>query len=164
MSAEDHLENCTAFITVWMISFTSRVSFHFLMIFCRQMKDLGRCFVVLKSLFRFIYVCYASGLLKEGVSLLHWLTMILMTLLCINTTIIYPIRFFNSRYLTINLSFILRHAFNGNNFQDILKGRICTKTNLSTIIMDENIQNNFSTKQILMILFSCKEAALEVQM
>ena len=56
-------------------------------------------------------------------------------------------------HLTIKYCCTLRHAFNGNNFQDILKGRICTETNMSTIIMDENTQDNFSTKQILMILF-----------
>ena len=84
---------------------------------------------------RFIYVCYASGLLKEGLSLLHWLIMMLMTILCVNTTIIYPIR----------------HAFNGNNFQDIMKGLICNK-NISHH-MNANTQNDFSNKQTLMILF-----------
>ena len=95
MSTEEQLQNCKVFITVWMISFSSRVSFHFLMIFCRQRTYFGKCFPILflKFLCRFIYVRYASGLLKEGLSMLHWLTMILMTLLCINTIIIYPIRF-----------------------------------------------------------------------
>ena len=134
MLAERHSLNCTAFITVWMISFSSRVSFHFFMIFCRQVKH---AFLFLKSWSRFTYVCYASGLLKEGLSLLHWLTMILMTLLCINTTIVYPLRFMFYvllLHLTIKYCCTLRHAFNGNNFQDILKGRICTETNISTII------------------------------
>ena len=91
MLAERHSQNCTAFLTVWMVSFSSRVSFHFFMIFCRQVVK--HAFLFLKSWSRFTYVCYASGLLKEGLSLLHWLTMILMTLICINTTIIYPLRF-----------------------------------------------------------------------
>ena len=51
--------------------------------------------VKLISKSRFIYVRYASGLLKEGLSLLHWLTLTMMTILCINTTIIYPLRFDN---------------------------------------------------------------------
>ena len=42
---------------------------------------------------RFIYVCYAFNLLKEGFSLLHWLTLLMMFIMCINSVIIYPIRF-----------------------------------------------------------------------
>ena len=46
----------------------------------------------------------------------------------------------------------LRHAFNGNNFQDILMGRFCTKANLSTMIMDHKTPNNFLTQPFLMVL------------
>ena len=34
-----------------------------------------------------------------------------------------------------------------------MTGRLCTKANISTLIIDDNIQNNFVTKEILMILF-----------
>ena len=46
-----------------------------------------------------------------------------------------------------------RHALNGNNFQEIMKGVICTKTNISTIIMNDNTPNDFSNKETLMIFF-----------
>lgn len=48
---------------------------------------------------------------------------------------------------------LFRHVLNGNNFQETMKGIICTKTNISNIIMNNNTQNNFSTKQPLMVLF-----------
>ena len=49
---------------------------------------------------RFAYVCFAPGLLKEGLSLLHWMTMISMLVICVHTAIIYPYRLNSSLTLT----------------------------------------------------------------
>ena len=46
--------------------------------------------------------------------------------------------------------YFFRHVFNGKDFQDIMKGLICTKTNISHIIMDDSIQIDFSHKPIIM--------------
>ena len=43
-----------------------------------------------------------------------------------------------------------RYAFNGNYFQDTIKGLICTKTNISHVILDDRPKIDFSNKQILM--------------
>ena len=108
---------------------------------------------------RFIYVCYASGLLKEGVSLLHWIVMIVLTFMCINSTIIYPIRFVNYLLPTYvkELKFehwinFFRHILSGEQYQDTLKGIICTKTNISYIIKDENAKTEISDKPFLMAI------------
>ena len=43
-----------------------------------------------------------------------------------------------------------RHIFSGKKYQDILKGIICTKTNFSYIIKDENAKTEISNKPFLM--------------
>ena len=48
---------------------------------------------VVVRLFRFSYVCYAFGLLKEGMSLLHRTLLIIMSISCIHGAIIHPFRF-----------------------------------------------------------------------
>ena len=48
----------------------------------------------------------------------------------------------------------LRHTLNGYNFQELMKGMICTKTNISQIIMNENDHTDFYNKQTLMMLFA----------
>ena len=45
-----------------------------------------------------------------------------------------------------------RHIFSGKQFQDILKGIICTKTNFSYIIKDENAKTEISNKPFLMAI------------
>ena len=54
--------------------------------------------------------------------------------------------------LILTIQSLFRYALNGN-FQDTMKGMICTKTNLSNINMNDNTQNESSYKQTLMIIF-----------
>ena len=68
-------------------------------------------------LFRFIYIRYAPGLIKEGLQLLHWLTFIFISAFCFHIHLIYPVRYIS----------------NGNNYQDSLKGKFCTMTNITNI-------------------------------
>ena len=46
-----------------------------------------------KTSLRFIYVKYAHLLMKEGVRLLHWLTLIFITILSLHLTFMWPFRF-----------------------------------------------------------------------
>ena len=68
-----------------------------------------------------------------------------------------PSRTFGLGYLGSGLGLIIHHfklfrlTFNGKNFQDTLKGMICTKTNISNIIIDRSTQIHFLHKPILMI-------------
>ena len=43
-----------------------------------------------------------------------------------------------------------RHIFSGKQYQDILKGIICTQTNISNIIKDEKAKTEISNKPFLM--------------
>ena len=46
------------------------------------------------SFSRFAYVCFATGLLKEGLALLHWSTTLLLLAMCVIAALIYPFRCF----------------------------------------------------------------------
>ena len=58
----------------------------------KSIKKIDKIYHLHNVYYRFIYVCYASGLLKEGVTLLHWIVMLVCTIMCINSTIVHPIR------------------------------------------------------------------------
>ena len=45
-----------------------------------------------KISFRFAYVCYATGLLKEGLFLLHLLTILLILAMCVLTALMQPLK------------------------------------------------------------------------
>ena len=67
--------------------------------------------------FRFFYVRYASGLIKEGLTLLHKLTLILVT-----TFIIWHFFMWQGRAW-----------FYGSAFRESIKGKICMKANLTAV-------------------------------
>ena len=46
------------------------------------------------SFSRFAYVCFATGLLKEGLALLHWSTILMLLAMCVIAALIYPFRCF----------------------------------------------------------------------
>ena len=58
-----------------MASIGSRGIFHIGLIFCR-----------------YIYVRYATGLLEDGISLLHWATLIFISFFCVHIMLIHPMR------------------------------------------------------------------------
>ena len=69
---------------------------------------------------RFFYVRYASSLIKEGLSLLHKLTLILVT-----TFIVWFFFMWQSKAW-----------FYGSSFKESIKGKICTKANLTALHED----------------------------
>ena len=40
-----------------------------------------------------MYVCFAPGLLKEGLTLLHWSTLIVWLAYCFHSALMHPLRF-----------------------------------------------------------------------
>ena len=71
-------------------------------------------------LLRFFYVRYASALIKEGLSLLHKLTLILVT-----TFIVWHFFMWQGKAW-----------FYGSSFKESIKGKICTKANLTALHED----------------------------
>ena len=69
---------------------------------------------------RFFYVRYASSLIKEGLSLLHKLTLILVT-----TFIVWHFFMWQGKAW-----------FYGSSFKESIKGKICTKANLTALHED----------------------------
>ena len=60
--ANVQLNNCVNFLTIWFFSLPQRAIYHVGLVFCR-----------------FIYIRLAYGLVKDGITLLHWLTLIFIT-------------------------------------------------------------------------------------
>ena len=50
---------------------------------------------------RSMYVCFASGLLKEGLTLLHWSTLVVLVACCFNSAIIHPFRLYGHKFVNI---------------------------------------------------------------
>ena len=102
-----------------------------------------------------MYVCFASGLLKEGLSLLHWSSMIILLFYSFHSAFIHPFRCFYIENYTVYYSLmdIFRYIFSGKYYQDSLKGMICTKTNLTHILQDEDTRVEVATKPFLVIIF-----------
>ena len=92
----EQLTNCTIFLTLWMASIGSRGIFHIGLIFCRDNHQKKIRHFLRKSnhiyIFRYIYVRYATGLLEDGISLLHWATLIFISFFCIHIMLIHPMR------------------------------------------------------------------------
>ena len=73
-------KNCFWFMSLWMLGTPNKGIFITGMTICRWQLCI-RWMLFSSILFpRFAYVRYASGLLKEGTQLLHWLTIILITI------------------------------------------------------------------------------------
>ena len=76
-----------------MFTFTTRGLYHTGMVFCRrvcwQQSEPARvhCFFL-----RFVYVRHATGLVKEGTRLLHWLTVVFIAAFSINLMLMWPVR------------------------------------------------------------------------
>ena len=90
----EQLTNCTIFLTIWMASIGSRGIFHIGLIFCR-LTLYEYFFFSIKNHFsisRFIYVRYATGLLEDGISLLHWATIIFISFFSFHIMLIHPIK------------------------------------------------------------------------
>ena len=93
-------DNCFNYLTVWLFTFPQRGFIHFGLVFCRS-----------------IYIRLASGLVKDGIKLLHGLTIIFITVFSLQIQLMWPVR----------------HVLSGNSYQDTLKGKFCTKTNIAGI-------------------------------
>ena len=76
-----------------MFTFTTRGLYHTGMVFCRRVirQQSGparvHCFFL-----RFVYVRHATGLVKEGTRLLHWLTVVFIAAFSINLMLMWPVR------------------------------------------------------------------------
>ena len=81
---ELQLNNCINFLTVWFFTSAQRGVYHVGLVFCR-----------------FIYVRLASGLVKDGAKMLHWVTIIIITVFILLQDLMWPVRC----------------LLNGNNFQ-----------------------------------------------
>ena len=90
-SPEQQLKNCFSFITTWMFSFPHRGIFHLGLVFCRHVGWLHKYEWKIVNC-RFIYIRYAAEVIKEGLTLLHLLTLIFITVFCVHITMIYPVR------------------------------------------------------------------------
>lgn len=106
---------------------------------------------------RFAYVCYATGLMKEGLFLLHLLIILLILVMCVLTAFLQPFRWwwfvkcasvFDSE---TELDFS-RYILSGKHYQDSLKGMICAKTNITQLIHDDQTQIELSNKPFLMLI------------
>ena len=79
---ERQLRNCFYFITSWMFSL-GRMKYQLTLVFCRFiiwfLKILDYCHWS-TCIFRYLYVRFASGLMKEGIKLLHLLTIIIIAI------------------------------------------------------------------------------------
>ena len=67
-------------------------------------------------IFRFVYMRYANGLLKEGRKLLHWLTHLFVGAFILNLLLIWPVKY----------------IWRGQNYQDSVKGKLCMKANFTS--------------------------------
>ena len=54
--------------------------------------------------------------------------------------------------LYFSLPMLFRYIFNGKYYQDSLKGMICTETNLTHVLQDENTRVEVATKPFLVIM------------
>ena len=93
---------------------------------------------------RFIYVRYASGLVKEGIKLLHWLTILLITIFCARYKVINS--FLKSQLFLISnlrsVQFFLMPLIQ-KSYNTTLTGKFCMKLNVSSDtddIMSHTIQ------------------------
>ena len=106
------------------------------------------------GLWRFIYIRYAAEVIKEGLTLLHLLTLIFITVFCVHITMIYPVRL-AKKYALQNIIFMntfLRYLSNGKAYQDSIKGLLCSMTNITNVIQDEDLKLKISRKPILLNL------------
>ena len=98
-------------------------------------------------------MCFAPGLLKEGLSLLHWMTMISMLVICVHTAIIYPYRFksASTKSISIPMKTFYRFISSGKHYQDSLKGLICAKNNITEVFQDGDTKIEVSLKPFFII-------------
>ena len=85
---------------------------------------------------RFIYIRQASGLVREGSGLLHKLVLILIGSLVCSQGLMFPAKFMGD----------------GSNFQSLLKGRFCSKTDITNTSLTEEtdyIENPTKIKMLM---------------
>ena len=82
------------------------------------------------SLCRFLYVRYASGLVKDGISLLHQLADLYFAVYCTNWSLLFFFHFLS-------------------NYENFLKIKFCAQHNVTVLIEEDFTANSLKPKMIL---------------
>ena len=140
-----------------MFTFTTRGLYHTGMVFCRRVcwQQSGpvrvHCFFL-----RFVYVRHATGLVKEGTRLLHWLTVVFIAAFSINLMLMWPVRckqhleYINT--ISYPLPTLSRYIWRGNFYLDSVKGKLCARSSLAALSNTDQSQLEFSLKPKLLLI------------
>ena len=135
------MTNCLNFLgTRWLWS-CNRPIFQAILIFCRWYLCNYKLFYILSlcvdiadisklSLCRFLYVRYASGLVKDGISLLHQLAYLYFAVYCTNWSLLFFFHFLS-------------------NYENFLKIKFCAQHNVTVLIEEDFTANSLKPKMIL---------------
>ena len=80
--------------------------------------------IYLLNIWRFIYIRFATELVRDGVKLLHWLTFIFIVTFSTNLSLIWQVKY---------------NLIDGSKYRDTLKGKFCMKTNITFSNSSQNI-------------------------
>ena len=113
-------QNCFNVISLWILSASGKGRFHTGMIFCRYLTLWnGNYFVFWAfTIYRFCYVRFANGLVKEGVNLLHFLFCVVIFLLNMSGV----------------ASWVGTAWWQETGYTDIVKGKFCNKESVLFIL------------------------------
>ena len=100
-----------------------------------------------------MYVRHATGLVKEGTRLLHWLTVVFIAAFSINLMLMWPVRC-KQHFIFLSDPSAIRqvHIWRGNFYLGSVKGKLCARSSPAALSDTDQSQLEFSLKPKLLLI------------